>query len=467
MKEMTEAQKRAKELLYEPAYAGDTDGALRQAAAAFSEGYKDFLTRCKTEREVAAYAEQTLLAAGYKPFESGRRYAAGEKVYHIHDGKSVLCATVGARPMEDGFRIVVAHDDCPRLDVRPNPLYEAAHFSYLKTHYYGGVRKYQWATIPLAIHGVFSRADGSTVSLRVGEDAGDPVFCITDLLPHLGAEQNERKLSDGIKGEELNLLIGAEAVEDEEIKEKVKLRTLLLLNEKYGVTERDFTRAELEIVPAFPARDVGFDRALVGGYGQDDRVDAYTALIAEIEAKDPARTTVCILSDKEEIGSDGVTGMQSSYAYDFLRKLCRTQGADELRAFENSICLSADVTAAYDPSWASAFEPLNGTYAGRGVAIFKYTGSRGKSSATDASAELMGWLTRLLDAAGVAWQTGELGRLDLGGGGTVARYVAQRGIRVVDIGVPVLSMHAPFEVTSKSDLYMAYRAFGAFLAAEN
>ena len=466
MKEMTEAQQKAKALLYEPAYASDKDAATRQAAAAFSEGYKDFLTRCKTEREVAAYAEEALKAAGYQLYDDRKQYAAGDKIYWIHQGKVVLCGTIGTRSMEDGFHLVIAHIDAPRLDIRPNPLYEAAHFSLLKTHYYGGIRKYQWATMPLAIHGVFTRADGSTVTVQVGEDVGDPAFCITDLLPHLSAEQNKRELSDGIRGEELNILIGSDAVEDEEIKEKVKLQTMILLHEKYGITEKDFTRAELEIVPATPARDIGFDRSMVGGYGQDDRVDAYAALMAEIEVKDPAFTTICVLADKEEIGSYGITGMGSTYTFDWLRQLCRMQGADDIRAFRASLCLSADVTAAYDPTWSSAFEPQNGTYAGRGVAFFKYTGSRGKSGANDASAEQMGYLTRMMDAAGVAWQIGELGRIDLGGGGTVATEVAHSGIAVVDIGVPVLSMHSPFEVVSKNDLYMAYRAFSTFIAAK-
>ena len=466
MKEMTEAQQKAKALLYEPAYASDKDAATRQAAAAFGEGYKDFLTRCKTEWEVAAYAEEALKAAGYQLYDDRKQYAAGDKIYWIHQGKVVLCGTIGTRSMEDGFHLVIAHIDAPRLDIRPNPLYEAAHFSLLKTHYYGGIRKYQWATMPLAIHGVFTRADGTTVTVQVGEDVGDPAFCITDLLPHLSAEQNKRELSDGIRGEELNILIGSDAVEDEEIKEKVKLQTMILLHEKYGITEKDFTRAELEIVPATPARDIGFDRSMVGGYGQDDRVDAYAALMAEIEVKDPAFTTICVLADKEEIGSYGITGMGSTYTFDWLRQLCRMQGADDIRAFRASLCLSADVTAAYDPTWSSAFEPQNGTYAGRGVAFFKYTGSRGKSGANDASAEQMGYLTRMMDAAGVAWQIGELGRIDLGGGGTVATEVAHSGIAVVDIGVPVLSMHSPFEVVSKNDLYMAYRAFSTFIAAK-
>ena len=466
MSEKLTAKQAAEQLLYKPEYAADKSTGVKKEAAAFAEGYKAFLNAAKTEREAAAVSEKMLLEAGYEKFEPKKTYAPGQKIYFVQEHKAVVAATIGQRSFEEGFRLVIAHIDSPRLDLRPNPLYEADHFSYFKTHYYGGIRKYQWGTMPLAIHGVFSRADGTTVSVNVGEDESDPVFCITDLLPHLGAEQNERKLSEGIKAEELNILIGSEAVEDADIKEAVKLNTMILLNEKYGITEKDFTRAEIEVVPAYKCRDVGFDRALLGAYGHDDRVDAYPALMAEIETKNPAFTTVCVLTDKEEIGSDGVTGMQSMYVFHFMQQLCCAAGQDDIIAFQNSVCLSADVTAAYDPSWASAFEPKNGTYAGRGVAFFKYTGSRGKSSASDANAELVGDITRLLDANNVAWQIGELGRLDLGGGGTIAKYVANRGIPVLDIGVPVLSMHSPFEVIHKSDLYMAYRAFSLFNNAQ-
>ena len=465
MSEKLSAKQYAEQLLYKPEYAADKQPDVKEKAAAFAEGYKNFLDHAKTEREAAATSEQMLLAAGYKPFEPKKTYAPGEKIYFIQEHKAVVAATIGQKLFEEGFRLVIAHIDSPRLDLRPNPLYESDHLSYFKTHYYGGIRKYQWGTMPLAIHGVFTRTDGSSVSFSVGEDENDPVFCITDLLPHLGAEQNDRKLSDGIKAEELNVLIGSDAVEEEDVKEAVKLNTLILLHEKYGITERDFTRAEIEVVPAHKARDVGFDRSMVGGYGHDDRVDAYPALMAEIETKNPVRTTVCVLTDKEEIGSDGVTGMQSMYVFHFMQLLCRAAGQDDVIAFQNSVCLSADVTAAYDPSWAGAFEPKNGTYAGRGVAFFKYTGSRGKSSASDANAELVGDITRLLDANNVAWQIGELSRLDLGGG-TIAKYVANRGIPVLDIGVPVLSMHSPFEVIHKTDLYMAYRTFSLFCQAE-
>lgn len=466
MAEKTPNQQLAEKLLYKPAYVTDKDADVKQKAHDFAEGYKKFLDNGKTEREVAAESEQMLKDAGYVEFDPKKTYKPGDKVYFVQFKKAVVAATIGTRSFEDGFRLVIAHTDSPRLDLRPTPLYESDHLSYFKTHYYGGVRKYQWGTMPLSIHGVFTRDDGSTVTVRVGEDENDPVFCITDLLPHLGAEQNARPLKDGIKAEELNILIGSDAVEDEEVKEAVKLNTMILLNEKYGITEKEFMRAEIEITPAYKSRDVGFDRSMVGGYGHDDRVDAYPALVAEIETKNPAYTTVCILTDKEEIGSDGVTGMQSMYAFHFMQELCRAAGQDDIIAFRNSVCLSADVTAAYDPSWASAFEPMNGTYAGRGIAIFKYTGGGSKGSASDACAELVSDITRMLDKGNVAWQIGELGRLDLGGGGTIAKYVANRGIPVLDIGVPVLSMHSPFEVIHKSDLYMAYRAFTLFNNAQ-
>ena len=462
MAEKTPNQQLAEKLLYKPAYVADKDADVKQKAHDFAEGYKKFLDAGKTEREVAAESEQMLKDAGYQQFDPKKTYKPGDKIYFVQCNKAVVASTIGTKSFEDGFHLVIAHTDSPRLDLRPTPLYESDHLSYFKTHYYGGIRKYQWGTIPLSIHGVFTREDGSTVTVRVGEDENDPVFCITDLLPHLGAEQNERKLSEGIKGEELNVLIGSDTVEEEDVKEAVKLNTLILLNQKYGITERDFTRAEIEVVPAAKARDVGFDRSMIGAYGHDDRVDAYPALLAEIETKDPVHTTICVLTDKEEIGSDGVTGMQSMYVFHFMQLLCRAAGQDDILAFRNSVCLSADVTAAYDPSWASAFEKQNGTYAGRGIAIFKYTGSRGKSSASDANAELLGDITRMLDANNVAWQIGEMGKLDPGGGGTVAKYVANQDIDTIDIGVPVLSMHSPFEVIHKTDLYMAYRTFSVF-----
>ena len=462
MSEKLTAKEYAEKLLYTPEYAADKQADVKAKAAAFAEGYKKFMDSAKTEREAAVVSEQMLLAAGYKAFEPKKAYAPGEKVYFIQENKAVVAATIGQKPYEEGFRLVIAHIDCPRLDLRPNPLYESDHMSYFRTHYYGGVRKYQWATIPLAIHGVFTRADGSSVNFAIGEDENDPVFCITDLLPHLGAEQNERKLSEGIKGEELNVLIASQPIADKDAEQRIKLNILGMLNEAYGITERDFTRAEIEVVPAYKARDIGLDRAMIGAYGHDDRVDAYPALMAEIGTKSPAYTSVCVLTDKEETGSDGVTGLNSMYTFHFLQQLCAGQGADYITACKAAKCLSADVTAAYDPTFADAFEPDNGTYAGRGVAIYKYTGSRGKSGTSDASAELVSYLTGLMDANSVVWQIGEMGKLDLGGGGTVAKYVANQDIDTIDIGVPVLSMHSPFEIVSKADVYMAYLTFKAF-----
>lgn len=452
----------AKELLYEPRLAADAAPDAAKAAQSFCEGYKAFLNECKTEREVTAWCEQLLLQKGYQPFCPGTKYPAGFKVYMVNRGKNILAATIGSQPINEGFHINIAHIDSPRLDLKPLPLYEDADLALLKTHYYGGVRKYQWAAIPLALHGIFCRPGGETVRFCIGEEEGDPVFCVTDLLPHLGAEQNERKLRDGIKGEELNILVGGTPLEDEDAKNRVKLFTMQLLHEKYGIVEKDFIRAEIEAVPAFKARDIGFDRSMIGSYGHDDRVDAYPALMAEIETKAPHYTTVCVFADKEEIGSDGVTGLQSDFVFHFLRQLCTGQDADWITAFRASKCLSADVAAAFDPTFASAFEKQNSAYLGKGISVEKYTGARGKSSTNDAPAELVAYLADLLDENGVVWQTGELGKVDMGGGGTVAKYVANRNIDTIDIGVPVLSMHSPFEVVHKNDVYMAYRAFKAF-----
>lgn len=451
-----------KELLYKNKTVADQQPDAIAEANAFCEGYKAFLNAAKTEREAAAYSEQLLKQAGYKPFVPGMALNAGDKVYLINRSKCVLAATIGERSMAEGFHLNIAHIDSPRLDLRPVPLFEKDGLAYFRTHYYGGIRKYQWPTIPLALHGVVCREDGTTVTITIGENDEDPVFTITDLLPHLGREQNQKKLPDAITAENLNVVLGSLPIADADAENRIKLSILGLLNEMYGITERDFVTAEIEIVPAFKARDVGLDRSMIGAYGHDDRVDAYPALMAEIEVQHPAHTTVCILTDKEEVGSDGVTGMNSMYAYHFLQQLCAATGVDSIAAFQASKCLSADVTAAYDPSFSEAFEPDNGIYAGRGVAIYKYTGAGGKSSTSDANAELVSYLTRLMNKNGVVWQIGEMGRLDLGGGGTIAKYVANRDIDTIDIGVPVLAMHSPFEVVSKADVYMAYRTFRAF-----
>ena len=463
MAEKTPNQQLAEKLLFKPAYVGDKSAAVKQEAHAFAEGYKKFLDAGKTEREVAAESEQMLKDAGYQQFDPKKTYAPGDKVYFSQLGKAIVASTIGTRSFEDGFHLVIAHTDSPRLDLRPTPLYESDHFSYFKTHYYGGIRKYQWGTMPLAIHGVFSRADGTTVSVNVGEDENDPVFCITDLLPHLSAEQSERKLSDGIKAEELNILIGSDAVEDEDVKEAVKLNTMILLNEKYGITEKDFARAEIEIVPAYKSRDVGFDRSMVGGYGHDDRVCAYPALQAILSVSEPPEyTCITVLTDKEETGSDGNTGLNSSYLKYFIEDLARLEGYEGRDVLRNSKCLSADVNAAFDPTWSSAFEKNNASFINEGVVVTKFTGSHGKSGTSDASAEYVSFVKNLLEENGVLWQSGELGKVDGGGGGTVAMYIANLDVDVIDVGVPVLSMHAPYEIVSKIDVYMAYKAFTTF-----
>mgnify|MGYP000895179067 CR=1 FL=1 len=394
------------------------DAAELEQMEAYCKEYMTFLDAGKTERLCAAETVRLAEQAGYKPLVRGQALKAGDKVYVCNRGKSVLLAHVGSKPMSEGAQIAAAHIDSPRLDLKPNPLYEDNELAYFKTHYYGGIRKYQWVTIPMELHGVVALTDGTTVTVNIGGDEGDPKLVITDLLPHLGQEQSKKPLAEGIVGEQLNLLLGSKPIGDDEGSDRVKLAVMQLLNEKYGITEDDFTSAELEAVPAVKATEIGLDRSMIGSYGHDDRVCGYAALKALLDLdKTPAKTAVCVLADKEEIGSDGVTGMQSMYVFHFMQLLCRAAGQDDILAFQNSVCLSADVTAAYDPSWANAFEPQNGTYAGRGVAFFKYTGSRGKSSASDASAELVGDITCPLDANGVAWQIGELGRLDLGGGG--------------------------------------------------
>lgn len=451
-----------KKLLYKNETVADAAPDALAAAQEFCEGYKAFLDNGKTEREVTAYSEKLLQEAGYKPFVPGEKLQPGAKVYTINRSKCVLAATIGTKPLDEGFHLNIAHIDSPRLDLRPVPVFEKNGLGYLRTHYYGGVRKYQWPTIPLALHGVIYRADGTKVEICIGEKDDDPVFCITDLLPHLGAKQNAKPLSEGITAEDLNVLIASQPIADQEAEQRIKLNVLAMLNNAYGITERDFTRAEIEVVPAHKARDIGLDRAMIGAYGHDDRVDAYPALMAEIGVKAPAYTTVCVLTDKEETGSDGVTGLHSMYTFHFLQQLCESQETDYITACKAAKCLSADVTAAFDPTFADAFEPDNGTYAGNGVAIYKYTGSRGKSGTSDASAELVSYLTGLMDHNGVVWQIGEMGKLDLGGGGTVAKFVANQDIDTIDIGVPVLSMHSPFEVVSKADVYMAYLTFKAF-----
>ena len=434
-----------------------------EKAQEFCEGYKEFLNHGKTERECVKTAVEMLKKAGYQEFEIGKTYSAGDKIYQVNRNKALVAATIGQKPMDEGVRLNAAHIDSPRLDLKPNPLYESGELSLLKTHYYGGIRKYQWAAIPLSMHGVVVKKGGETVEIHIGDEPGDPVFCVTDLLPHLGAEQSQRKLGEGIKGEELNVVIGSLPYADKEEENRLKLQALYLLHEKYGMTERDFQRAEIEIVPAYPAVDVGLDRSMVGAYGQDDRVCAYTALAAELECQNPVYTSICVLTDKEEIGSVGNTGLNSDYLFHFMEYLAEMQGVNYKTVLRNTKCLSADVNAAYDPTFNSVYEAKNSCYLNKGCVLTKYTGSRGKGGSSDASAEFVSWVADIFDRENVYWQTGELGAVDAGGGGTVALYIAHHNVDVVDLGVPILSMHSPFELASKLDIYNTYAAFQAFL----
>ena len=440
-----------------------TDNELAECDS-YCEGYKSFMNAAKTEREAVITAVDMLKKNGFCEYKPGMKLAAGDRVYRVNRGKALLIAVIGTEPISAGVRLCAAHIDSPRLDLKQNPLYEDNETAFFKTHYYGGIKKYQWTTIPLSLHGVIIRADGTSVTVNVGEDENDPVFCVTDLLPHLATEQMKRPLAQGIKGEDLNILIGSRPFRDDEASNAVKLNIMKILNEKYGIIEADFISAELEAVPAFKAKDIGFDRSLIGAYGHDDRVCAYPALTAAIDCKAPKHTAVTVLTDKEETGSDGNTGLCSSYLEYFIYDLAEALGSDGRTVLSASECLSADVNAAFDPNFPEVNERNNCAYINRGVCITKYTGARGKSGTSDASAEFAGRIRILMDANNVIWQTGELGKVDEGGGGTVAAYIANLNVDTIDMGVPVLCMHAPYEVVSKIDTYMAYKAFSVFMA---
>ncbi len=457
-----ETEKLVKDLTWTYPHIAIKDRQQVDKANEFAKGYKLFLDKGKTERECVSFAVNLLKNNGYEEFDKNKKYKAGDKIYSVNRGKAIIAGTIGTEDISEGIRINGAHIDSPRLDLKPNPLYERDEIAYFKTHYYGGIRKYQWGTIPLALHGVIVKKDGKTIEINIGENEEEPVFYISDLLPHLSAVQNERKLSEGLKGEELNIILGTLPFDDEDVKEPFKLYILSILNEKYGINERDFARAELEIVPAAKSRDVGFDRSLIGGYGQDDRVCAYTALIAEVECKNPKYTTMTILTDKEEIGSVGNTGLNSHYVYDYITYIAENFGADVKDVCKKSACLSSDVNAAFDPGFPDVYEKNNSCYLNHGCVLTKYTGSRGKGGSSDASAEFMAKITDIMDRAGVYWQVGELGAVDVGGGGTIAQFVAALNIDVVDLGVPIISMHSPFEISSKLDVYNTYLAFKAF-----
>ena len=432
----------------------------------FAEGYKRFLDAAKTEREGVAETIKMAEKNGFKPLCAFTKLQAGDKVYAVNKNKEIILAVIGTQKISEGVSIVGAHLDAPRLDLKQNPLYEDSELAFFKTHYYGGIKKYQWTAVPLAIHGVVIKANGEEASIKIGDEDDDITFVITDLLPHLAREQMKKTASEVIEGENLNLLIGSVGLDDEDEKEKVKANVLKLLNEKYGITEEDFLSAELEIVPAAKAKDIGFDRGLIGAYAHDDRVCAYPAICAILELDKCEKTSVCLLTDKEEIGSMGNTGAKSNYLKLILMELMdKTEGASQLsllRCLDRSMCLSADVNAAFDPNFPSPYEKKNCGRVNYGVTVCKYTGSGGKGGSSDASAETMAEIRRIFSSNDILWHTAELGKVDAGGGGTIAQYVANLGVDTVDCGVSVLSMHAPYEVIAKLDVYMAFKAFSAF-----
>ena len=436
----------------------------REEMNAYCKRYAAFMDACKTEREATSWTAQEAEKNGFKPFTPGMDVKPGDKIYLNNRDKSIMLAVIGTEPLSKGANICAAHVDSPRMDLKPNPLYEDAELAYFKTHYYGGIKKYQWAAIELAIHGVVCRKDGTTVTVTIGEDADDPILMVTDLLPHLAADQMKKTLAEGIVGEQLNILLGSEPIEGEG-SDLVKLNIMKLLNEKYGIVEDDFHCAELCIVPAGKCRDVGLDRSLLSAYGHDDRVCAYAELEALFTIGTPTKTAVCILADKEEIGSVGISGMQSQAFEYFMESLCVAQNVRLTECFANSFCLSADVSNAFDPNFPETCDRRNNSLLNYGVSICKYTGSRGKGGASDASAEAMQHVRSTFDKAGVLWQIATLGKVDQGGGGTVAAYMANRNIVTVDAGVPVLSMHAPMELVSKLDCYMTMLACKAIYLA--
>ncbi len=432
----------------------------------YAEGYKKFLDEGKTEREVCTYVVAAAEAQGYKPFKFGMQLKKGDKVYYNNRGKNIYLIKIGtANVAEDGIRILASHIDSPRIDLKQVPLYESEDIAFAKTHYYGGIRKYQWATIPLALHGAVMLKNGEKLEVAIGEDENDPVFYISDLLPHLAQKQNAKPLGEAIEGEDLNIWFGnipyvaAKDDKDKTVKENV----LRILNEKYGMVEADFLSAELCLVPAFKAKDVGFDRALIGAYGHDDRVCSYPAYTALFDNETDTHTVMVVLADKEEIGSEGTTGMQCAVFTDLIDEIARSFGVSSAAVRANSKCLSADVNAGYDPNYPQVLEKQNATYISHGAGVTKFTGARGKSGSSDADAEYVGYLRKLFDENGVVWQTGELGKVDVGGGGTVAKFIAAMNIDTIDIGVAVISMHAPYEVVSKADVYETYLAFKAFI----
>ena len=442
------------------------DSEKRNNIEDISTKYMNFLNRAKTEREFIKRARELANNNGYRDIMEFETLKPGDKIYFVNREKSMYLAIIGENSIENGIHIIGSHVDSPRLDLKPNPLYEDTGFAYFKTHYYGGIKKYQWTAIPLSIHGVIAKTNGEKVEINIGEDEADPIFTITDLLPHLAQEQMEKKLKNGIDGEDLNLLVGSMPYNDAKGTDRVKLNILNLLNQKYGVTEEDLTSAEIELVPAFKARTLGLDGSMIAAYGQDDKVCAYTSLQAMMELDNVKNTAVCILSDKEEIGSMGNTGMESHMFDFFISEILNKLGVNRPNLLDKVFCfskmLSSDVDAGFDPMYASVSDKTNAGFLGKGISLNKYTGARGKSGASDANAEYVAWVRNILEKNDIRYQVAELGKVDVGGGGTIAYIIANKGADVIDCGVPVLSMHAPYEVTSKYDVYSAYETYKAF-----
>ena len=441
------------------------DAAAREAMEAYCEGYKAYLNDSRTEREAVANAIRLAEREGFVEYRAGMELKAGDKVWFNNRGKALMLAVAGKKPLSEGVVVAAAHVDAPRLDLKQTPLYEDNELAFFKTHYYGGIKKYQWTAIPLELHGVVATKDGEVIEVVIGREKDDPQFVISDLLPHLAADQMKKTLAEGVTGEGLNILIGSAPYADEGA-DRVKLAVMSILNSRYDITEEDFISAELCAVPAFEVRDIGLDRSLIGAYGHDDRVCAYAELKAIFDVKEPEQTCVCILADKEETGSDGVSGMKSEAFEWFVGDMCKVQGADLRDCFAHSICVSADVTAAFDPNYPEVSEKLNTARLNYGVGLHKFTGSRGKAGTNDAPAELVAYMRRICAENGVQWQMCELGKVDQGGGGTVAMYMGNRNIATIDAGVPVLSMHAPFEIVAKYDCYMTYKCVLAAYSAD-
>ena len=461
MSEKTKGELLSEKLVYKNKSGFDTKNADKKTVSDYCEGYKKFLDKSKTEREAVTTSIAMIEAKGYKAYKLGDKLERGGKYYLNNRNKSLFMFKIGSESIENGIRITASHIDSPRVDFKPQPVFEDSELCFFKTHYYGGIKKYQWVATPLSLHGVICKSDGD-VTVCVGEDESEPVFYITDLAPHISQLQYQKNVGEAIQGEQLNVLAASEPYDDEKASDKVKLTVLSMLNEKYGCTEADLISSELCAVPAMKARDIGLDRSMIGSYGHDDRVCAYPSITAMLESEDSEHTLLNIIADKEEVGSDGVSGMQCALLADLIEEIALALGGNPRVVRQNSKCLSADVNVAYDPNFPEVFERRNTAFLNHGVVLSKYTGARGKSGTSDASAEVVSFVTNIFNENGVDWQMAELGKVDLGGGGTVAKFIANINIDVIDLGVPVLSMHAPYELVSKYDVYMTHKAIKAF-----